>query len=150
MDKIRLAIIFGGQSSEHDVSCISASTVAGVLDKTKYDINYIGITSDGHWYLVEDEKLIADKSWEANLKTKAIISPDTDRSLILINEDGFTEKKIDVVIPILHGLFGEDGTIQGLLEMAHIPYIGCGHLSSAIRSRADWKKADAVHGISSH
>ena len=121
MDKIRLAIIFGGQSSEHDVSFISASTVAGVLDKTKYDITYIGITSDGHWYLVEDEKLIADKSWEANLKTKAIISPDTDRSLILINEDGFTEKKIDVVIPILHGLFGEDGTIQGLLEMAHIP-----------------------------
>ena len=132
MNKIRLAIIFGGQSSEHDVSCISASTVAGVLDKNKYDITYIGITSDGHWYLVEDEKLIADKSWEKELKTRAFISPDTDGSLILINKDGYTERKIDVVIPILHGLFGEDGTIQGLLEMAHIPYIGCGHLASAV------------------
>lgn len=134
MDKIRLALIFGGQSSEHEVSCVSAATVAGILDRDKYEITFIGITKDGHWILVENEDEIADRRWEEDIKSaaRAIISPDTNHKLIIERGDAFELKSIDVAFPVLHGLFGEDGTIQGLFEMAHIPYVGCGHLSSAI------------------
>lgn len=134
MDKIRLALIFGGQSSEHEVSCVSAATVAGILDRDKYEITFIGITKEGHWILVEKEDEIADRKWEADIKSaaRAIISPDTNHKLIIKRGDLFEQRDIDVAFPILHGLYGEDGTIQGLFELAHIPYVGCGHLSSAI------------------
>ena len=130
--KTRVALIFGGQSSEHDVSCVSASTVAKAIDRDKYDIIFIGITKEGHWLLVEDEDTISDRRWEKLNGPRAIISPDTDHSLIIKKDDSYEVQKIDVAFPVLHGLFGEDGTIQGLFEMAHIPYVGCGHLSSAI------------------
>ena len=132
MSKKSLVLIFGGQSSEHDVSCVSASTVARAIDRDKYDITFIGITKDGHWLLVEDENTIADLSWETGDKPRAVISPDTDHRLIIRDGDKFQIKNIDVAFPVLHGLYGEDGTIQGLFEMAHIPYVGCGHLSSAV------------------
>ena len=132
MSKKSLVLIFGGQSSEHDVSCVSASTVARAIDREKYDITFIGITKDGHWLLVEDENTIADLSWETGDKPRAVISPDTDHRLIIRDGDKFQIKNIDVAFPVLHGLYGEDGTIQGLFEMAHIPYVGCGHLSSAV------------------
>lgn len=132
--KIRLALIFGGQSSEHEVSCVSGNTVAGALDRDKYEITFIGITKDGHWLLVENESDIANLAWEkdADSKPRAIISPDTEHHLIIKRGNEFEIREIDVAVPILHGLYGEDGTIQGLFEMAHLPYTGCGHLSSAI------------------
>ena len=148
MDKIRLALLFGGQSSEHNVSCVSAATVAGVLDREKYEITFIGITKEGHWILVEKEDEIADRRWEADIKSapRAIISPDTDHKLIIKRGEEFELKDIDVAFPVLHGLYGEDGTIQGLFEMAHIPYVGCGHLSSAITMDKFYTKivADSV------
>ena len=136
MEKTKLALLFGGMSSEHAVSCVSAATVAGVLDPDKYEVTYIGITKEGKWLLVEDKDTIADRSWESG-KTGAIISPDTSHTIIIkcisgAGEASYEERKIDVAFPMLHGLYGEDGTIQGLFEMAHIPYVGCGHLSSAI------------------
>lgn len=136
MEKLRLALFFGGMSSEHDVSCVSAATVAGVLDSEKYDVTYIGITKEGKWLLVEDVNAIADRSWE-NGNVSAILTPDTSHTLVIkrVSENGeasFEERKVDIAFPMLHGLFGEDGTIQGLFEMAHIPYVGCGHLASAI------------------
>ncbi|MBO4592297.1 MAG: D-alanine--D-alanine ligase [Eubacterium sp.] len=134
MGKTRLALIFGGQSSEHEVSCVSGATVAGVLDREKYDITFIGITKEGHWILVENEDEIADRRWESDITgaPRAFISPDTDKSLVIKRGDSFEVRNIDVAFPVLHGLFGEDGTIQGLFELAHIPYVGCGHLASAI------------------
>lgn len=135
MSKIQLALLFGGQSSEHDVSCVSATTVAGALDRDKYDITYIGITKAGHWILVEDPDTISNLEWEKNIDSetpRAILSPDTDHKLIIRRGENFEVRELDVAFPVLHGLFGEDGTIQGLFEMAHIPYVGCGHLSSAI------------------
>ena len=147
MEKIKIVLIFGGQSSEQDVSCVSATTVAGVLSKEKYDITYIGITKDGHWILVEDTEHIADRAWEKEVVEvaddeskqkalsklpRAIISPDSSHNLIIRRGDSFEVKKLDVAFPVLHGLYGEDGTIQGLFEMAHIPYVGCGHLASAV------------------
>ncbi len=133
-EKLSVALIFGGQSSEHDVSCVSASFVANVLDKDKYDITYIGITKKGHWLLVDDVNEIKDREWEKDpdSRPRAIISPDTDHQLLIKRNNAYETRKLDVAIPMLHGLFGEDGTIQGIFEMAHLPYTGCGHLSSAI------------------
>ncbi|MCR5214678.1 MAG: D-alanine--D-alanine ligase [Eubacterium sp.] len=130
---IRLAVVFGGMSSEHDVSCVSAKTVIDALDRTKYEVTCIGITKDGKWYLVEDEDTISNREWEKNEElAKAVISPATDHKIIINSKSDYREKEIDVVFPVLHGLYGEDGTIQGLLEMAKLPYVGCGTLSSAI------------------
>ena len=114
--KIRLALIFGGQSSEHEVSCVSGNTVAGALDRDKYEITFIGITKDGHWLLVENESDIANLAWEkdADSKPRAIISPDTEHHLIIKRGNEFEIREIDVAVPILHGLYGEDGTIHGL------------------------------------
>lgn len=132
MDKINIAVVFGGQSSEHDISCISVQTIAKAIDKEKYDITYIGITKDGHWLLVDSLESIEDDSWRKS-EVSAIISPDATRKEIIISGvNGTTTKHIDVIFPVMHGMYGEDGTIQGLFEMAKIPYVGCGVLASAV------------------
>ena len=132
MERKNVVVVFGGQSSEHDISCISVQTIARAIDKEKYDVTYIGITKDGHWLLVDSLDDIVDGSWRTS-KTAAVISPDaTRKELIISGVDGTTTKSIDVVFPVMHGMYGEDGTIQGLLEMAKIPYVGCGVLASAV------------------
>ena len=131
MDKKKVVVIFGGMSSEHEVSCISGATVIGAIDKEKYEPILVGITKDGKWLLTENVDSIRDGSWRKS-KKRAVISPDTEGVLLVTSEEDTESIKIDVVFPVLHGLFGEDGTIQGLLEMARIPYVGCGHLSSAV------------------
>lgn len=132
MGKKVLAVIFGGQSSEHEVSCVSVQTIINNVDSNKYEQVLIGITKDGKWLLVDSLEQVKDKSWYNN-KTTAVISPDrSNGALILINGDKAVRKNIDVVFPVLHGLYGEDGTVQGLLELAKLPYVGCGVLSSAV------------------
>ncbi len=131
MEKKKVAVIFGGQSSEHEVSCVSGPNVMDLINKEKYEIIPIGITKDGRWLLVDGVESIRDGSWVES-KKQAVISPDASHHGLLIMEDGkVTICPVDVVFPVLHGLFGEDGTIQGILEMAHIPYVGCGVLASA-------------------
>ena len=146
MDKKKVVVIFGGMSSEHEVSCISGATVIGAIDKEKYEPILVGITKDGKWLLTESVESIRDGSWRKS-KKRAVISPDTEGVLLVTSEEGTESVKIDVVFPVLHGLFGEDGTIQGLLEMAHIPYVGCGHLSSAVTMDKFFTKviADSVN-----
>ena len=129
--KKRIAVIFGGQSSEHEVSCMSAVNVIGGLNKEKYEIHRIGITKEGHWIYVEHEDTIRDDSWRDGEIT-AIISPDHEKQGIWKVSGGTVEVvPIDVAFPVLHGKYGEDGTIQGLFEMSGIPYAGCGVLASA-------------------
>lgn len=131
MSKMNIAVIFGGQSSEHDISCISVQTVAKAINKEKYDITYVGITKEGHWLLVPTLESIADGSWRES-KVSAVLSPDaTKKELIMMDGDGVSTKTIDVIFPVMHGMYGEDGTIQGLFEMAQIPYVGCGVFASA-------------------
>lgn len=131
MSKKSIAIIFGGQSSEHDISCISVQTVAKAVNRDVYEITYIGITKEGHWLLAPSLESIADGSWRAS-DTSAIISPDaTKKEVILTSPSGVSTRKIDVIFPVMHGMYGEDGTIQGLFELAQIPYVGCGVLASA-------------------
>lgn len=132
MSKRNLAIIFGGQSSEHEVSCISVQTVAGGVDQDQYDITYVGITKEGRWLLADSIENIADGSW-VNSGTSVVLSPDaTKKEMLFIGDEGIKTKRIDVIFPVLHGMYGEDGTIQGLFEMAKIPYVGCGLLASAV------------------
>ncbi len=129
--KKQIAVIFGGQSSEHDVSCVSAANVMDGLDTEKYDIHMIGITKQGQWLLADTIESIRDGSWRESRQT-AVISPDHSHHGLLKIMDGTIKiQHIDVVFPVLHGLYGEDGTIQGLLELSRIPYVGCGVLASA-------------------
>lgn len=129
--KKRIAVIFGGQSSEHEVSCMSAVNVIGGLNREKYEIHMIGITKEGHWVYVENVDKIRDDSWRDGEIT-AVISPDHQKQGIWKVSGGTVEVvPIDVAFPVLHGKYGEDGTIQGLFEMSGIPYAGCGVLASA-------------------
>jgi D-alanine-D-alanine ligase len=130
--KKQAAVIFGGVSSEHEVSCVSVVNVVSGFDKDKYDLTLIGITKEGRWILTDSTASIEDGSWINGTET-AILSPDRGRpGVLVLGEDTYTYKKIDVIFPVLHGRFGEDGTIQGLFEMSGIPYVGCGVLSSAV------------------
>lgn len=129
--KKSIAVIFGGQSSEHEVSCMSVVNVLDNLDKEKYEIHMIGITKEGHWLYVDDIEKIKNKSWY-DLAVTAAISPDRKKPGIWkIDGDKHEIIRLDVAFPVLHGRYGEDGTIQGLFELAGIPYVGCGVLASA-------------------
>lgn len=135
MEKKRIAVIFGGKSSEHEISRVSASYVISQIPADKYEIITIGITKSGRWFLYcgPTEK-ISDGSWEKdeNNLTAFIAPAPSVHGIIIINKDGSTRKLyLDVVFPVLHGKNGEDGTLQGLLEMSEIPYVGCGVLASA-------------------
>lgn len=132
MERKKVAVLFGGQSSEHLVSCMSARNVINNIDKEKYEVILIGITEEGQWILTEDADAIADDKWKKGT-VQAILSPDAGDHGILKIERGQVERiRVDLVFPVLHGLNGEDGTIQGLLELSKIPYVGCGVLSSAV------------------
>lgn len=132
MSKKNIAVLFGGQSSEHDVSCVSATSIASSINTEKYNIFLIGITKDGHWLKTNSIEDVKSGEWE-NSKISAIISPDTSHHGILFIEEGkVTVQPIDVAIPALHGLYGEDGTVQGLFSLAGIPFVGCGVVSSGI------------------
>lgn len=128
-----LVLLFGGQSTEHEVSCRSVLTVKRAVREDKYKVLCIGITKSGEWIPVEKEEAIEDGSWK-DKKERAMILPDAKLSSVLfLGEKGESRlEKVDLVFPVLHGKDGEDGTIQGLLEIARIPYVGCGVLSSAI------------------
>jgi D-alanine-D-alanine ligase len=132
MDKKVIAVLFGGQSSEHDVSCMSAANVIEQIDTKKYEPVLIGITKEGHWVKVDSVEEIRSGAWRES-KVDAVISPDATKKCILLTKDGVTEEiRVDVAFPVLHGLYGEDGTVQGLFELAKIPYVGCGVLASAV------------------
>ncbi len=135
MAKIRVAVLFGGVSSEHDVSLISAANVIKSIPADKYEVICVGITEKGRWlYFPGDVEEIAAGTWEKNPDcSAAIISPDPiHKGIITIENNEIYLKKVDVVFPVLHGRNGEDGRLQGLLEMARLPFVGCGTLSSAV------------------
>lgn len=132
MKKKTIAVLFGGQSSEHEISCVSATTIINHIDKDAYEVIIIGITREGHWIKVNSVEEITSGTWKEG-KTSAILSPDASDSGILVTDNGRTYlEKVDVIFPALHGLYGEDGTVQGLIELSKIPYVGCGVLASAV------------------
>lgn len=133
MSKKVVAVLFGGQSSEHEVSKVSAATVISNISQEDYYVIPVYITKDGRWMIYDGPvENITNGQWE-RYATHAIISPDAKhRGLLRIVGDKIKVIPVDIVIPVLHGKGGEDGTIQGLLELAGIPYVGCGLLSSAV------------------
>jgi D-alanine-D-alanine ligase len=122
MNKIRIGIIFGGKSGEHEVSIRSAKTVIEQIDKNKYKITPLAISRDGKWLSPKQSVALFP------LETQLILNEEFSNESVNLIRDA---DKFDVVFPVLHGTFGEDGTIQGLFEMANLPYVGCGVLSSA-------------------
>jgi D-alanine--(R)-lactate ligase len=129
MYRLRIAILFGGCSEEHPISIKSAQEVARNLDTEKYEPFYIGITKSGAWKLCEGP----DADWENGDCRSAILSPDRSAHGLLVLEQGkYRTISVDMVFPVLHGKLGEDGSIQGLLELSGIPYVGCDVQSSAL------------------
>lgn len=135
MSKRSVAVIFGGASSEYEVSLRSASFVISGVDREKYDLTMVGITKKGQWFLYTGpENAIADDSWNRpEYVTPAVLPPDPSyHGLLVFEKDSLRTIPLDVIFPVLHGKNGEDGTIQGVFQMAQIPFVGCGVLSSAV------------------
>ena len=128
-----IGVIFGGRSGEHEVSLVSAESVMNALDPDKYNIVPIGITKSGRWITGPDTLESLKKGGFDERIPQCLLSPDPGKqSLLIVHPDGsLREQPLDVVFPVLHGPFGEDGTIQGMFEMAGIPYVGSGVLASA-------------------
>ncbi len=128
-----LLVLFGGNSSEYTISLRSSASVLKNLDVTKYNIVKVGITRDGCWrYFDGDVSEIENNIWFENA-VPAVLSPDCgEKALLIMRESGIEKVKIDVIFPVLHGKNGEDGTVQGLFELAGIPYVGCGVLGSSM------------------
>ncbi len=133
-NKIRIGVIFGGRSGEHEVSLRSAESVIRALDQSKYEIVPIAINKRGKWLVSKNGRaLLPGAVMNSADQPVAIFGDPTEQGLTRLTDDGTSgdREKLDIVFPVLHGTFGEDGTIQGLLEMADVPYVGCGVLASA-------------------
>ncbi|HLS45347.1 MAG TPA: D-alanine--D-alanine ligase family protein [Ornithinicoccus sp.] len=138
-NRTRVALIFGGRSEEHAISCATAASVMRSIDRERYDVVPIGITRDGHWVQVADDPALLEIS-EGRLPevpesgSTVVLPLGTGSNVVTVSRPGEVPRalsQVDVVFPLLHGPFGEDGTIQGLLELADIRYVGCGVLASA-------------------
>jgi len=143
---VRIAVLFGGRSTEHDVSCRSAAGVLQHLDRTKYEVVPVRITADGVWVVGTDRR-----DGVIDVAALLAMTPQPDAALRPVDSI-FTAvaalRDVEVVLPVLHGPYGEDGTVQGLLELAGIPYVGCGVLASATSMDKEFtKKILAAEGI---
>jgi D-alanine--(R)-lactate ligase len=129
MDRVKVGIIFGGSSEEHPVSVKSAQEVARHLDAEKYETCWVGITRDGAWKLCDGP----DPNWENGDCRPVILAPGSGvRGLLVLEQGRYEVISLDVVLPLLHGRQGEDGAVQGLLELTRVPYVGCDVQSSAV------------------
>lgn len=134
-----VALVFGGRSSEHAVSCSTAASVLRAIDRDRFDVVPIGIAPDGRWLLVADDpeplQLTAQHTPSVQGDTTALISPDPGAREVMVFAPGEPPRRlttVDVVLPLLHGPFGEDGTLQGMLELADTRYVGSGVAASAV------------------
>ncbi len=148
-EKLRLLVLFGGRSGEHDVSLQSARSVLEVLDRDRYQVFQVGITREGRW-LSGEAVLERFLRGETEGLTEVTLLPDPSRpQLFAVAENGLQPvTEVDVVFPILHGTFGEDGTLQGLLELTDLAYVGAGVLGAAVgMDKALFKDVMRAHGI---
>lgn len=135
-----VAVLFGGKSSEYEISLMSASSIIKNLDRGKYDVINIGIGKEGGWFRYHgDLENILDDTWYQDKCSRLLINPSGEGAAIMeIRDKDLVPLKIDIVFPALHGRYGEDGAIQGLLELLDIPYVGCNQVSSAICMDKDY------------
>ncbi|WP_371750547.1 D-alanine--D-alanine ligase family protein [Mycobacteroides sp. LB1] len=158
MNRIKVALVFGGRSSEHAISCVSAGSILRNLDQNAYEVVAVGITPEGGWVLTDGDPAqlaISDRTLPQVTDASGIellLATDPRRAGQLVNVDsgaaGQVLASVDVVFPVLHGPYGEDGTIQGLLELAGVPYVGAGVLASAAGMDKEFtKKLLAAEGL---
>jgi len=153
--RIRVAVVFGGRSTEHGISCVSAGSVLSALDREQFDVVPVGITPEGRWVLAADDPAaleIRDRTFPGVKDGMAVVlagDPTAAGLTVVDPADGVrTLASVDVVFPVLHGAYGEDGTIQGLLEMADLPYVGGGVFASAAAMDKEYtKKLLAAEGL---
>ncbi|HEY4630451.1 MAG TPA: D-alanine--D-alanine ligase family protein [Blastococcus sp.] len=153
--KVRIAVVFGGRSAEHAISCVSAGSVIAALDPDRYEIVRVGITTDGRWVLADPDQRMAIEDGELPQVTGgtavSLVGDPAGRGLAVLDPGaaiGPALTRVDVVFPVLHGAYGEDGTIQGLLEMAGLPYVGSGVFASAASMDKEFtKKLLAAAGL---
>ena len=151
MGKLRVGLLFGGRSVEHDVSIVSATSILGALDRTRYDVSLVGVDAEGGWHLIDARALAAQPG--ATLATVlgepgVFLPASAGRTALRPAEEGHEVNdagRLDVVFPIIHGHGGEDGALQGLLESADVPYVGSGVLSSALQMDKDFAKRLLAH-----
>ncbi len=134
--KLRVGVIFGGRSGEHEISLLSARSIVDALDRERYEPVLLGIDREGRWHLHDAaQALLATPGAPLHLDPTApqvVVSPGGEGASLVTTQDAAPAVgSLDVVFPVLHGTYGEDGTIQGLLEMAGVPYVGSGVLGSA-------------------
>jgi D-alanine-D-alanine ligase len=153
--KLRVALIFGGRSGEHEVSLMSAQGVMAALDKDKYEVVPVGITKEGRWLASGDPMKALSSGVAAASNPVMLLAEPSQRGLMRLEEreqeEGLSAirlSQVDVIFPILHGPYGEDGTVQGLLELAGIPYVGAGVAASAVgMDKAIFKDIMRAHGL---
>ena len=154
-DKVRVAVVFGGRSAEHAISCVSAGSVIAALDPDRYEVVPVGITPDGGWVLADPAQRLAITDGElpevSGGTAVSLVGDPAGRGLSVLEPAagiGRALTEVDVVFPVLHGAYGEDGTIQGLLEMAGLPYVGSGVFASAASMDKEFtKKLLAAAGL---
>jgi len=137
--KLRVGVIFGGRSGEHEVSIRSARAIVAAIDRKKFEVVPIGITKEGKWLAPAKSAQLLPASVQPLLPSKthtatgdiALLGDPSRKGLTSLDRESLNGEKLDVVFPALHGTYGEDGTLQGLLEMADVPYVGCGVLASS-------------------
>ncbi len=144
-EKIKVGLIFGGKSGEHEVSFCSASSIIKAINKDKYTVVPIGITKEGRWISPQDSEVALQSGKIEGKSTVILLNDPSGRALIRIDNNQRLDKssaleRLDVIFPVLHGPYGEDGTVQGLLELADIPYVGAGVAASAISMDKDLMK----------
>jgi D-alanine-D-alanine ligase len=151
--RVRVLLLFGGRSAEHDVSCATAVAVARALDPDKYDVVPVGITTDGRWLLASEARALLDQGRDAlpaafAVEGEVVQPPASAGHAELVPASGERPIAIDVVLPLLHGPYGEDGTVQGMLDLAGLPYVGSGVLGSAVgMDKVMMKRAFAACGL---
>lgn len=153
MRRLRVGVIFGGRSGEHEVSLVSARSVMGAMDPQKYEVVPIGITKEGMW-LASGDPMEALATGDLSLTAPATLLADPSRAGLMRLEERGEEtvlsllSELDVVFPVLHGTYGEDGTVQGLLDLAGVPYVGAGVTASALgMDKAIFKRLMMAHGL---
>jgi D-alanine-D-alanine ligase len=137
--RLRVGVLFGGRSGEHEVSLVSAASVIRGLDPDKYEAVPIGISKEGHWLIGGAAQKLLPEVLKGGQRVVMAADPSNDAALIPLDRSGGGQR-IDVVFPVMHGTYGEDGTIQGLLDLAGLPFVGAGVLGSAIGMDKDVAK----------
>jgi D-alanine-D-alanine ligase len=153
MSRVRVGIVFGGRSSEHSVSLASAEGIMAAIDRAKYEVVPIGITQEGHWLVTNDPmKVLAEGGTRECAPAGLLAAPGSHALLVLEERDraviAVAMSQVDVILPVVHGPYGEDGSLQGLLEMAGIPYVGAGVAASAVgMDKVLFKDVARAHGL---